>query len=104
MDSRKKVYLAWKNIIQNDILNEEEIAKYRTNIIESGTDLVSVLSTGEVMTEENSTEAEREANLSLTNLVDKMGICNSVNAEITQKMEVTLNCFILQSRVTSSDS
>lgn len=86
-EEETKYYITNVLGLDYDSLSEDEIAKYRENIIEAGTDLVSVLSTGEVMTEENSTEAERAANVSLTNLVDKMGICNSVNAEINQKME-----------------
>ena len=87
VEEETKYYVTNVLGLDYDSLSEEEVAKYRTNIIEAGTDLVSVLSTGEVMTEENSTVAERDANVSLTNLVDKMGICNSVNSEINQKME-----------------
>ncbi len=74
-----------------DDLTEEEKTTYRANIIESGTELVRLLSTGETMTEDNSTKEELEASVSLTNLVDKMGICNAVNAEITEIMQALDN-------------
>lgn len=70
-----------------DSLSEEEISQYRRNIIEAGTDLVNVLPSDQTLIEENSIEQENNESLSLTNLVDKMGICNSVNEEIDQKME-----------------
>ena len=70
-----------------DNLSEEEISQYRRNIIEAGTDLVNVLPSDQTLIEENSIEQENNESLSLTNLVDKMGICNSVNEEIDQKME-----------------
>lgn len=70
-----------------DELSAEEIATYRTNIIESGTELVSLLPSGEVMTEDNSTAQELEGNVSITDLVDKMGLCNAVNSEIAEKVQ-----------------
>ena len=36
------------------------------------------------MNEENSTQEERDANLSLTELVDQMGLCNEVEREIKE--------------------
>lgn len=70
-----------------DDLTEEEVATYRTNIIESGTQLVSLMSNGETMTEDNSTAEEMAANVSVTNLVDKMGLCNAVNTEISERIQ-----------------
>ena len=69
-----------------DELTEEEKQTYRMNIIESGTELVDLLENGQVMNEENSTQEERDAHLSLTELVDKMGLCNEVEREIKELM------------------
>ena len=87
INDETKYYITNVLHLDYDSLTEDQIAQYRENIIEAGTDLVSVLSNGQVMTEENSTKEELEKSVSLTNLVDKMGICNSVNNEIAQKME-----------------
>ena len=70
-----------------DQLSDEDKAQYRENIIESGTQLVSLLENGQVMNEENSTQAEMDANVSITELVDKMGLCNSVNEQIKSMVE-----------------
>ena len=78
-----------ENVLHLDYesLSEEEIATYRTNIIESGTELVSLLPSGETKTEDNTAKDELAAGTSITNLVDKMGLCNSVNSEITEKVQ-----------------
>ena len=73
--------------VDYDSLSEEQIAEYGENIIESGTELVSLLPSGETKTEENTASDELAAGVSITNLVDKMGLCNSVNAEITEKVQ-----------------
>lgn len=65
-------------------LSEEEIATYSKNVIESGTELVSLLENGHVMNEENSTAEEMAAHTSLTDLVDRTGLCNAVNDEISR--------------------
>lgn len=70
-----------------DALSDEDKATYRTNIIESETELVSLLASGETMTEDNSTSEELSQKTSITNLVDKMGLCNSVNSEIAEKVQ-----------------
>ena len=87
INDETKYYITNVLHLDYDSLTEDQIAQYRENIIEAGTDLVSVLANGQVMTEENSTKEELEENVSLTDLVDKMGICNSVNNEISQKMQ-----------------
>ena len=70
-----------------DSLSEDQIKEYRENIIESGTELVSLLPSGETKNEENTSSDELSAEVSITNLVDKMGLCNSVNSEITEKVQ-----------------
>jgi len=66
-----------------DQLSNEDKAQYRENIIESGIQLVDLLANGQVMNEENSTQTEMDANVSITDLVDKMGLCNSINERIS---------------------
>ena len=73
--------------LEYDKLSEEDKSQYRENIIESGTQLVDLLSNGQVMNEENSTQAEMDANVSITDLVDRMGLCNAVNQQITSMVE-----------------
>ena len=70
--------------LEYDSLSEEDKALYARNIIESGTQLVDLHKDGSTMTEENSTDVEREAKVSLTDLVDRTGLCNAVNDEISR--------------------
>ena len=55
----------------------------RENVIESGTELVDLLDNGQVMNEENSTQEERDAEASLTEIVDQNGLCNKMHEEMT---------------------
>ncbi len=70
-----------------DSLSETERNNYRTSIIENGTQLVSLNQNGETITEDNSTVDERGANVSLTNVVDMLGLCNAVNSEVEASIQ-----------------
>ena len=86
-EAETKYYI--ENVLKLDYssLSEEQIKEYRENIIESGTQLVKLMSTGETITEDNSTKEENTAEVSITNLVDNLGLCNSVNNELKEKVQ-----------------
>ncbi len=86
-EEETKYYIENVKHLDYSSMSEEQRAGYREEIIESNTALLDLLSTGEVMNEDNSTQEERDASWSITELVDRMGLCNEVNDEITEKIQ-----------------
>ena len=86
-EEETKYYI--ENILGLDYssLSEDQIKEYRENIIESGTELVKLMSTGETKTEDNSSKEENTAEISITDAVDGLGLCNAVNSELSEKIQ-----------------
>ena len=69
-------------------LSEEQKQLYRdtyaSSLIESGTTLVDMFSNGIVMNEDNSTQEQRDATTSITDVINMSGYCNTAYQQLSE--------------------